>query len=686
MSERRPISVLFVEDSEDDAELGVLRLKAAGFDVSWRRVASSEEMIGALTEACWDLILCDHRMPGFDSIGALRVLRDSGAEIPLILVSGAIDAEAAVAAVNEGAVDYVSKDRLGQLGGAVDIRLREAEHRRARQLAEEALRESRERFEQAFENAPIGMALVSLGGEWTRVNRALCRITGYAPAELVGKRVVEITHPGDVDCDAEQRRRLVIREIPDYRLEERYLGAGGQTIWVSLSVSLIHGAGGKAPYFIWQLEDITERKHYEEKLRIHAERDTLTGLLNRRRLEEELARAVSENQRYGTPATLLICDLDNLKLVNDTLGHKTGDDLINGVARALSERVRDIDVLARMGGDEFAVLLPHTELGQGQAMGERLRAAVLDLDLLASKRRLHTTLSVGIAPVGDGLSAEDSLVAADFAMYEAKRHGRNRTATSRQAITDDARTMHLGWLERLRGALADGRFELHAQPITNLRSGEVSCFELLLRMRESDGELLMPAAFIPTAERFGAITEIDRWVVREAIRILAADQHANATYTINLSGVSVGDPELLRLIEREIILTGVDPSRLIFEFTETAAINDLSASREFTHGLARIGCASALDDFGSGFGSFTYLKYLPVNYLKIDGEFIRNLPGSTDDRILVKAIVDVAHGLHKQTIAEFVRSDQALELLRAYGVDYAQGFYLGMPQPLALNT
>ena len=377
-----------------------------------------------------------------------------------------------------------------------------------------------------------------------------------------------------------------------------------------------------------------------------------------------------------------MCDLDNLKLVNDTLGHKAGDELIKGVARASRRVRRDTDVLARMGGDEFAVLLPHTELEQAQVMAERLRAAVHDLDLLASEHKLHTTLSVGIAPLGDGLDAEDSLVAADLAMYEAKRHGRNRIATSRKAFTGDAMITHLGWLERLRSALAEDRFELHAQPITNLRTGEVSCLELLLRMRETDGELLMPAAFIPTAERFGVIADIDRWVVREAIRILAADQHGNTAYTINLSGVSVGDPELLRVIERELTNTRVDPGRLIFEFTETAAINDLSASREFTHGIARIGCASALDDFGSGFGSFSYLKHLPVQYIKIDGEFVRNLPGSTDDRVLVKAIVDVARGLHKQTIAEFVSSDQALTLLREYGVDYAQGVHLGMPQPL----
>jgi EAL domain-containing protein (putative c-di-GMP-specific phosphodiesterase class I) len=348
----------------------------------------------------------------------------------------------------------------------------------------------------------------------------------------------------------------------------------------------------------------------------------------------------------------------------------------------LSERVRQTDAVARMGGDEFAMLLPHAGVEQARAIAEWLRTAVLELDLHAAGRRLHTTLSIGLAPLGEGLSAKESLIAADLAMYEAKNYGRNRIATSRQAVAEQA-TKQLGWLERLHGALAEDRFELHAQPITELRSGEVSHFELLVRMREPDGKLLAPDAFILTAERLGVIAEIDRWVVRAAVQILAEDEREHNVYAINLSGVSIGDPELLTLIEREICDRGVDPGRLIFEFTETSAIKDLAVSREFSEGLARIGCASALDDFGSGFGSFSYLKHLPFQYVKIDGDFVRNLPGSEDDRVLLKAINDVAHGLNKRTVAEHVSSEEALEVLRDYGVDYAQGFYLGAPQPVS---
>ncbi len=556
--------------------------------------------------------------------------------------------------------------------------------------AEFELRRSEQRLRTIFEGAPIGVALVDARVPFTvlQANGALAAMLDVDPGQLVGRGALTlIDHPQRAVAEG-QLQRLLDGEDRCLVAEVQIREAHPDPLWVNVNAAVISDAAGRPEHLVLQLQDITERKQFEHELRIHAERDPLTGLLNRRRLEEELKATVAEVQRYSTRAALMVCDLDNLKLVNDTLGHKAGDKLITGVARLLGECVRETDVLARMGGDEFAVLLPHATLEQALVIAERLRAAVLDLDLdlVAAQQKLHTTLSIGIAPLGGGLSAEDSLVAADLAMYEAKRSGHNRIATSRQAFSDDDIAKQFGWLERLRLALADNRFELHAQPITDLRSGEVRCMELLVRMRGQDDELLMPAAFIPTAERFGLIGEIDRWVLKEAVRIVANDQRSDTTYAVNLSGVSVGDPDLLRLIERELATTGADPNRLIFEITETAAIQDLGASRQFTQGLARIACATALDDFCSGFGSFSYLKHLPVKYLKIDGDFIRNLPGSTDDRILVKAIIDVARGLRKQTIAEFVSSNEALELLRDYGVDYAQGFHLGMPQPLTPLT
>lgn len=437
----------------------------------------------------------------------------------------------------------------------------------------------------------------------------------------------------------------------------------------------------------WLIAGAVERTEAErtELLRFHAERDPLTGLFNRRRLDQELARWTAETERHATPCTLLLCDLDNLKLVNDTLGHQAGDEIIKAVAETIGSRLRETDVLARIGGDEFAVLLPHTDVTQAGTVAESLRCAVSELTALVGPRAVRTTLSIGVAGLEQGRSVRQSTTAADTALYDAKRHGRNRVATSSPGPSKEHTGEQLSWLEHIRTALAENRFELHAQPITELRTGEVRCLELLIRLRERNGRMIMPTAFIPIAERFGLIAEIDRWVICAATRLAAQDLR-EIRYTVNLSATSIGDPGVLGLIDHEIRAAKIDPGRLTFEFTETAVITDLVAARAFTTGLARIGCASALDDFGAGFSSFSYLKDLRVDYLKIDGEFIRNLSGSPDDRVLVKAIIDVAHGLHKQTIAEFVGDAETLELLRDYGVDYAQGFHLGPPLPLAMGA
>ncbi len=558
----------------------------------------------------------------------------------------------------------------------------------AQRRAEAAVRHSEHQLRTIFDAAPIGVALVEAHQPWklVRANDALAEMLDLEPAELVGRALQSMIDQPHREVAQAHIARLLDGAQHSEGVELQIRDIGGEPTWIVLTGAVIDNQNDRPRQLVLQLVDITQRKQYEQQLRIYAERDTLTGLLNRRRFDEELGRAVAACSRYRTPTTLLVCDLDNLKLINDTLGHHAGDELIKAVATELLQRARQTDLVARMGGDEFTMLLTHTGLEQAKAMAESLRAAVLELDLHADGQRLHTTLSIGLAPLGNGQSAKDSMIAADAAMYEAKRQGRNRIAIGRQTRSESATRQQLGCLERLRSALAEDRFELHAQPITHLRSGEVRHLELLVRMREPDGALLMPAAFIPTAERLRLIAEIDQWVVRNAIEIQAADQHLASTYAINLSGISVGDPELLNLIEHKISEASADPSRLIFEFTETAAIKDLNAARTFTRRLAQIGCASALDDFGCGFASFSYLKQLPVQYIKIDGQFIRNLPGSEDDQVLVKAIIDVAHGLHKQTVAEFVSSNDALELLRAYGVDYAQGFHLATPKPVSHLT
>ena len=427
----------------------------------------------------------------------------------------------------------------------------------------------------------------------------------------------------------------------------------------------------------------------EEKLRHLVDHDPLTGLYNRRAYERILAEHIARGERYGHEGAVLMLDLDEFKQVNDTLGHGAGDELIVRVGRALARRLRTTDTVARLGGDEFAILLPKG----GREQAEIVAAALLQT-IRAERaargrkgRARPVSASIGVAALAgmSGVSAEQALIDADLAMYDAKESGRDRYEVYGASTTGKAGIEHrLEWVERIRTALEEDGFVLHAQPVVDAASGAVSQLELLIRMLDADGEPIAPAAFLPIAERFGLIGEIDRWVVTRAIRLLS-EQARNGRHPaveVNISGHTLGDPDMAEHIARELRGSNVHPSQLVFEVTETAAIGNIEAAQDFAVRLAELGCRFALDDFGAGFGSFYYLKHLPFDFIKIDGEFVRTLTVDDTDRLVVSAVVDLARGLGKRTVAEFVGDEQTAAALRELGVDYLQGFHVGRPAPL----
>lgn len=435
---------------------------------------------------------------------------------------------------------------------------------------------------------------------------------------------------------------------------------------------------------VWSFRDISERRRSEEQLVHLANHDPLTGLLNRRRFDEEMERKLAEAQRYELRGALVFLDLDQFKDVNDSRGHRAGDQLLIGVARILKDRARDTDVVARLGGDEFSLVLPHTGPREAMTLAADLLDGIRSHVFVVGEAPLRITGSIGVAMFDADLSGPEELLArADLAMYKAKEEGRNRAHLFEPSGDWHAQIeSRISWAHRVREALEGGLFELHAQPISDLRTGEVGQFELLLRMKNAAGEgVVLPGMFLEIAERSGLIRDIDRWVVREAIRSLAdlTRQGRVIRLEVNLSGKAFADPELLPLIQRELEERNVDPSTLVLEVTETAAIANIDDAQAFIRTLKSIGCQFALDDFGVGFSSFSHLKHLPVDYLKIDGSFIRDLARDTVDQQLVQAIVGVARGLGKRTIAEFVGDEDTVRLLREYGVDYAQGYYVGKP-------
>ncbi len=569
----------------------------------------------------------------------------------------------------------------------VELRRRIADGNRLegkRRAAERKLHEVHARFESAFANAPIGMALVDLEGRCLQVNDALCRITGHGRPALKATSLRALTHPEDVDLDVDSWRELLDGAIPSYQAEKRYRHAWGHYLWGLLTVSLVRDDQGRAVSVISQLQDISERKEAARRLEYLIDHDSLTGLANRRHFEQALSREVERVARYGAPGAVLVLDLDNFKEVNDAFGHMAGDDLLKGVAGAVRHRIRQTDLLARIGGDEFGVLLPQADADQAQVAAAGIVKALSQHAAVLGDRTIQVTASVGLAML-DGLSAAEVLARADAAMYEAKQAGRNRFALYGPRRTRGPVSARQAEVERLRTALEDGRFVLYGQPILDLRKSEVRQYEVLLRLWDDEGgEPLTPSTFLYVAERFGLVQAIDGWVTGQAIDLIAENERAGRPLTlhVNLSGKSIVGPGVAALAESALAGAGIDPSRLVFEIAEATALASIEETRAFAHRLRACGCRLALDDFGAGFGSFYHLKDLPFDYFKIDGNIIRGVAASPTDQLVVEAIVGIARGLGKKTIAEFVNDEETVRLLQEAGVDYAQGYYLGRPRPL----
>ena len=554
--------------------------------------------------------------------------------------------------------------------------------------AQAEARDAEERFRSAFEESPIGVALASLDGRFVQVNRSLAEMVGYSVEELQGRELAAISHPDDLGRDERDLAELVAGELPSHNGETRFVHASGHPVSVALSLNLIRNSDGEPSHLLAQMQDVTDRKRYEQKLQHMADHDPLTGLLNRRSFERELTAHVARSGRYGAEGALLMLDIDHFKYVNDTLGHNAGDAIIVRVAQAVRTTLRDSDVVARLGGDEFAVLLPKANLAAARVVVDNLLEAVRGQSDSASKlgsRGLSASVGVAMVTDTDGLTGEDLLVNADLAMYDAKEAGRDTMAIYSSDEHNEARMKgRVTWVQRIRSALDEDRFSLLAQPIVDLSTGRDAQYELLLRMRNESGDLIPPGAFLYIAERLNLVQDIDRWVAGRAIDLLAEREHAGTPVTleVNLSGRSIGDADLLSFIEGRLAETGIDASRLIFEVTETAAVSNIATARDFAERLSEMGCRFALDDFGAGFGSFYYLKHLPFDILKIDGEFVRNCRTSPTDRLVIGAVVEIAKGLGKETIGEFVGDDETARLLTRLGVDYGQGFHLGEPEPV----
>ena len=557
-------------------------------------------------------------------------------------------------------------------------------------LGERELLAAHERFAAAFNRAPVGMLVSRITEDReavvVRCNPAFAELVGFTVEELVGQTSPMLLHPDDLP----ERERLFAAAAagePE-RGEIRVRHRDGHWIWTLFAPAVIQHPDGETEVIVQAL-DITERKRFEERLRHLADHDALTGLVSRRRFGDELAREVARVRRSGGRSCLLLLDLDGFKYVNDAFGHSAGDELLVRLTSALSALMREADLIGRIGGDEFAVLLSDTDVDAARTVAERVVQTVrahgrVTRDATATE----VTASVGVTLIGGSasLDAEQLLVEADIAMYPAKDAGKDRVVVyDRTSRHREHLARRADWVGRLRAAIRTEDFVLHAQPIVALDGGDATAdhHEVLLRLR--DGERLVPpASFLAHAEREGLVADIDRWVLRQVVGRLGDAHRAGRPLrlAVNFSAVTLQEPGIADHLAGLLAEHPIAPGALTVEITETAAITNVARAAELARRLRGLGCRLALDDFGAGFASFAYLKHLVFDVLKIDGEFIERLPSSPTDQLIVRAVVDVARGLGAEVVAERVTGEATVAELRALGIRLGQGWFLGRPRPL----
>ena len=436
-------------------------------------------------------------------------------------------------------------------------------------------------------------------------------------------------------------------------------------------------------------QEINERKQIQQQLSFQASHDPLTGLVNRHELEKRIQQTIDDASNSNQEHCLCFLDLDQFKIVNDTCGHMAGDELLKQLVQHLLPNIRRNDTFARLGGDEFGILLQHCVLAKGNMIANSIRLAVEDFRFLWEDQIFAIGVSIGVVKIDRNTpSLAIAMSNVDAACYMAKEQGRNRVHI--HDTGDDKISQRKGemrWTSRLQQALDNNHFELYYQPIVNIQgqSDNSLHLEILLRLRDDDDNIIPPGAFLPAAERYGLLASIDRWVVNQAMAWLGSNQRQmkDSQIAINLAGETLSDPNFMGFVLDTLEKYSIAPQSIVFEITETSAIKNLQHARHFIKTLKAIGCMFSLDDFGSGLSSFSYLKNLPIDYLKIDGSFVKDILNDTTDEAMVNAINEVAHSMGKQTIAEFVENDLICKRLEQLGIDYAQGYGIATPQPLS---
>ena len=583
------------------------------------------------------------------------------------------------------------RDGSGEITGCLGIAVDMTERKRA----EEALRREKERAQVTLASIGDGVIRTEPDGTIDYLNPVAEKLTGWTNEKAVGRPVSEIFRVID-----EMTRKPLPDPIRRCLDEKRVVESPGHVLLISAegkeysvrdsAAPIYDRDGGLALGAVVVFKDVTQLRGMEREMIYLASHDPLTGLINRREFEVRLKRAIRGARGERRNHVLLYLDVDEFKVVNDTCGHLVGDEMLKQITALLRSRVRRSDILARLGGDEFGVLLEDCPLDHARQIAEEMRRTVREFRFCWRDQIFEVGVSIGLVPINsDSGDLNHVMSAADAACYVAKDSGRNRV---HEYELDDTlvaeRYGEMQWIHRIHRAFEDRRFRLFyqlIQPISPDVSRDLLC-EVFIRMLDRNGKVIEPSAFIAAAERYHLIGSLDRWVVKTAFGALAEAQKREwsrpVLFAINLSGMSLSEEDFLTFVVEELEKSSVDSRRICFEITETAAISKLDSAMRFISVLKTKGCRFILDDFGSGLSSFAYLRDLQVDFLKIDGEFVKDMMEDRVKRAMVESINQIGHVMGIQTIAEWVENRQTLEALKEMGVDYAQGYWLCRPQPL----
>jgi diguanylate cyclase (GGDEF)-like protein/PAS domain S-box-containing protein len=567
-----------------------------------------------------------------------------------------------------------------------------------RQVFANALQLEKERAQITLQSIGDGVITTDVEGAIAYMNPAAEAMTHWKAEHATGLPLAALFNL--LDDNAQTEGLTLIEHILSGRLgggsehSKLIQRLDGSTVSVTLVGAPIRHAG-KVSGAVLVLHDMTQERQYIANLSWQATHDALTGLANRREFEYRLEQALHNLARQAGRHALMFLDLDQFKLVNDTCGHAAGDELLRHICALLQSGLRENDTLARLGGDEFGILLENCSPEAAEKIAEGLRQTVQNLHFVWKGRPFVTTVSIGLVHIAQNpTTLEASLRAADMACYMAKEKGRNRVQVYHADDSElSLRFGEMAWVQRLHMALEENRFCLYAQEIAALGPGDHGGghIEILLRLHDEAGRMILPDSFIPAAERYGLMTSLDRWVVENVFKIIRqclndSRQGPMAMCAINLSGTTIGDQAFLDFLRKQFAAYSIPPEMICFEITETSAISNLGSAIRFINELKSLGCYFSLDDFCAGMSSFAYLKHLPVDFLKIDGSFVKDMLDDPINRAMVEVINHIGHVMGKRTIAEFVETAQIEQALLEIGVDYAQGYVIERPQLFTCDT